>query len=248
MATTLHSPSVRTVLDRLFAAAANDDEQPPPPISGSSTSATARQRADALQTFYLPISARGGELLYTLVRASRPTTVVEFGTSFGISTVYLAAAIADNGAGRVFGTELNPAKVTAVRANLDEAGLGDRVTILAGDALDTLADIPGPIGVVLLDGWKDQCLPVLRLLEPRLESGALVVADDIELPAMADYLDYVRDPANGYVSVTFPVEDGMEISCRSAAEGPATVEGEAIPDPRGVFSPGQRTGRSRAGG
>jgi predicted O-methyltransferase YrrM len=179
-------------------------------------SATALQRADALQAFYLPISARGGDLLYALVRASRPTTVVEFGTSFGISTLYLAAAVADNGTGRIFSTELNQAKVTAARANLDEAGLDDRVTILAGDALDTLADIPAPIGLVLLDGWKDLCLPVLRLLEPRLASGALVVADDINLPAMADYLNYVRDRTNGYVSIAFPVEDGMEISCRAS--------------------------------
>jgi len=216
VSTTLQGPSVRTVLDRLFAAAAHDDDRPPPPISGSLTSTTALQRADALQAFYLPISARGGELLYALVRASRPTTVVEFGTSFGISTLYLAAAVADNGAGRVFGTELNQAKVTAARANLDEAGLGDRVTILAGDAMDTLADIPGPIGLVLLDGWKDLCLPILRLLEPRLESGALVVADDIDLPAMREYLNYVRDPTNGYISIAFPVEDGMEISCRAS--------------------------------
>jgi predicted O-methyltransferase YrrM len=216
MPTALHTPSVRTMLDRLFAAAAHDHDQEPA-ISGSNTSATAAQRADALRDFYLPISARGGELLYTFVRATRPTTVVEFGTSFGISTLYLAAAVADNGTGRVFGTELSRTKVTAARANLDEAGLGDWVTILAGDALDTLADIPGPIDVVLLDGWKDLCLPVLRLLEPRLGSGALVVADDIDLPAMADYLEYVRDPANGYVSVAFPVEDGMEISCRTGA-------------------------------
>jgi predicted O-methyltransferase YrrM len=140
---------------------------------------------------------------------------VEFGTSFGISTIYLAAAVVDNGVGRVFGTEMNAAKVTAARTNLYRAGLGGAVTILAGDARDTLADVPGPIGLVLLDGWKDLCLPVLRLLEPRLAPGALVVADDITFSTMADYLEYVRDPANGYVSVAFPVDDGMEISCRA---------------------------------
>jgi predicted O-methyltransferase YrrM len=228
MSIALQSPSVRAVLDRLFAAAAHDDDQPPPPISGSLTSATAQQRADALQAFYLPISARGGDLLYALARASRPTTVIEFGTSFGISTLYLAAAIADNGTGRVFGTELNQAKATAARANLAEAGLGDRVTILAGDALDTLGEIPGPIGLVLLDGWKDLCLPVLRSLEPRLEPGALVVADDINLPTMADYLSYVRDPTNGYISIAFPVEDGMEISCRARNPSP-TADASARP-------------------
>ncbi len=72
--------------------------------------------------------------------------------------------------------------------------------------------MPGPVGLVLLDGWKDLCLPALHLLEPRLAPGALVAADDITHPGMTDYLDYVRDPASGYVTVAFPVEDGMEIS------------------------------------
>jgi len=86
------------------------------------------------------------------------------------------------------------------------------VTILAGDALQTLGDLPGPVGLVLLDGWKDLCLPVLRLLEPKLVPGALVAADDNSQAGMADYLRYVREPGNGYVSVSFPIEDGVEIS------------------------------------
>jgi predicted O-methyltransferase YrrM len=122
--------------------------------------------------------------------------------------------LTDAGAGRVLTTELSSAKITAAGANLAEAGVDQVVTILGGDALDTLADVPGPIDLVFLDGWKDLCLPVLRLLEPRLGSGALVVADDAENhPNMADYLSYVRDPAHGYVTVLFPVEDGMELSC-----------------------------------
>jgi len=216
MPNTLCTPPVRTVLGRLFAAAALDDDAEPRLSPGRSfATATAQERADALDTVYMPISARGGDLLYALVRASRPETVVEFGTSFGISTLYLAAAVADNGTGRVLGTELSAAKITAAQANLAEAGLASLVTLLAGDARQTLAAIPGPIGLVLLDGWKDLCLPILRLLEPRLAPGALVVADDITLPSMAGYLGYVRDPASGYVSVSFPVEDGMEISCRA---------------------------------
>jgi predicted O-methyltransferase YrrM len=139
--------------------------------------------------------------------------VAEFGTSFGISTVYLAAAVADNGTGHVVGTELSARKVRAARSNLDAAGLGAVVTILPGDARESLAGIPGPIGLVLLDGWKELCLPVLRLLEPRLAPGAAVAADDVNHAGMGEYLGYVRDPASGYVSVTFPVADGIEISC-----------------------------------
>jgi predicted O-methyltransferase YrrM len=217
MTNTLHTDHVRTVLDRLFAAASQDDEAPRwanPDVSWES--ATAQERADALQAAYLPIAARGGELLYILVRAKRPTTIVEFGTSYGISTLYLAAAVADNGMGSVVSTELNSAKVVAARANLLEARLSDHVSILQGDAITTLKDIRGPIDLVLLDGWKDLCLPVLRSLESRLSAGALIAADDINLPSMTRYLDYVRNPVNGYATVAFPVEDGMEISCWTA--------------------------------
>jgi predicted O-methyltransferase YrrM len=209
MTSTLHDPTVRTLLDELFAEAARDDRRPERHLP-----ADAKGRADALADVYMPISAAGGRLLYALVRAIRPEHVVEFGTSYGISTLYLAAAVKDNGVGHVYGSELSATKVTAARTSLAVAGLADRVTILEGDARATLAAVPGPIGLLLLDGWKELSLPVLHLLEPRLAPGALVVADDITMPSMRDYLDHVRDPANGYLGVEFPVEDGMEISCR----------------------------------
>jgi predicted O-methyltransferase YrrM len=212
MTNTLHSPAVRTLLDRLFAEAARDGETLTPPISDT---ASAEELAEQLSAVYMPISEGGGSLLYSLTRAVRPETIVEFGTSYGISTIYLAAAVADNGTGHVFSTELSATKIAAAERNLKEAGLAGHVTILPGNALETLADIPGPIGLALLDGWKDLCLPVLRLLEPRLAPGALVIGDDNSFPTMADYVSYVREPANGYVSTDFPVQDGMELSCRA---------------------------------
>jgi predicted O-methyltransferase YrrM len=199
----------------MFAAADRDDERVPPLPAGLSSwnDASPARQADALQDCYIPISAEGGKLLYALVRSARPQTVVEFGTSFGISTIYLAAAVTDNGTGHVVSTELSARKVKAARSNLAEAGVGAAVTILEGNALETLADVPGPVGMVLLDGWKNLCLPVLRLLEPKLAPGAIVAADDVTHATLGEYLGYVRDPANGYVSVEFPVEDGIEISC-----------------------------------
>ena len=213
MTNTLAAPQLEAVLGRMFADAAQDaDRAAQLPGGRADPTASPLERADALADFYIPISADAGRLLYALVRASRPDTVVEFGTSFGISTIYLAAAVADNGRGRVITTELSTTKAEAARSNLRQAGVDGPVTVLVGDARQTLADLPGPIGLVLLDGWKDLCLPVLRLLEPKLAPGALVAADDIDLPGMAGYLDYVRDPAHGYVTVAFPVEDEMEIS------------------------------------
>src|SRR5580700_7796362 len=153
MTNTLHSDHVRTVLNRLFAAASHDDEAPRWESADVSwESATAQERADALQSAYLPISKQAGELLYILVRAMRPNTIVEFGASYGISTLHLAAAVADNGVGRVFSTELNSAKVTAARTNLAESRLSDHVAILPGDAMTTLNEVRGPIDLVMLDG------------------------------------------------------------------------------------------------
>ncbi len=220
MVNSLADPGLRILLDRLYAAAAGDEpviarlieheRAAPAPL-------TSRERTALLEDAYLPVEPESGALLYSLVRAGRPATVVEFGTSFGISTIYLAAAVRDNGAGRVLGTELSAAKARQARANLDEAGLGGVAQILAGDALDRLAGLPGPVGFVLLDGWKDLYLPMLRLLEPAMAAGALVFADDTGRFAdqLAGYLAYVRDPASGYVSVAFPAGDGAELSCRA---------------------------------
>ena len=171
MTNTLAAPQVTATLSRLFAAAAQDSDASALLPGGAYATASALDKADAAQDVYMPISPEAGQLLYALVRASRPETVVEFGTSFGISTIHLAAAVTDNGTGHVVTTELSTAKVKAARANLEQAGVDGVVTILAGDARQTLADVPGPIGLVLLDGWKDLCLPVLRLLEPRLAPG-----------------------------------------------------------------------------
>ncbi|MFI5802925.1 O-methyltransferase [Streptomyces sp. NPDC051561] len=213
---TLEDPRVASALDRMFRHAEQDEatsERIRAAWPQGFRHLDPQGQADAKAEVYMPISAQGGRLLYNLIRATRPATVVEFGTSFGISTLHLAAAVRDNGTGRVISTELSAAKAAAARRTFAETGLDDLITVLEGDARDTLA-AAGSADFVLLDGWKDLCLPVLRLLEPRLAPGTLVVADDVDLDDLAPYLDYVRDPRNGYQSVTFPVEDGMEISCR----------------------------------
>jgi predicted O-methyltransferase YrrM len=228
---TLTTTATAAVLDRLFAAADLEEANPAAwPLDTPFADASAQQRADALAGEYMPISRAGGQLLYALVRHGRPETIVEFGTSYATSTIHLAAAVADNGVGHVWTTELSSSKVEEARDNLEQAGLAHCVTILAGDALETLSEVRGPIGLLLLDGWKDLCLPVLRMLEDRLAPAALVVADDTTFASMADYLAYVRDPAHGYVSIAFPVADGMEMSCRTGSD--AALVSERVVDLR----------------
>ncbi|MGX9228482.1 O-methyltransferase [Streptomyces albus] len=144
------------------------------PHSAGGDALTAQQLADAAQDIYMPVSAEGGRLLYNLVRATRPSHVVEFGTSYGISALHLAAAVRDNGVGHVITTEMSRSKAAAARRTFAATGLDDVITLLEGDALRTLAELDTRIGFLFLDGWKDLCLPVLRLLEPHLAPGTLV--------------------------------------------------------------------------
>jgi predicted O-methyltransferase YrrM len=223
MGSSLESPKMVEVLKRLFKATDDGDPEILAQIRSHYGDALgtmpARARADAMAAAYIPVSPEGGRLLYILARAQRSRNIVEFGTSFGISTIYLAAAVCDNGAGRVISTELNPDKARQARRNLADAGMLDYVEIREGDALETLAQLENNVDFLFLDGWKDLYLPMLKLLEPRLPAGALIAADDVNLQPepMKPYLAYVRDPAHGYVSVEFPVADGLEISLHTSA-------------------------------
>jgi len=154
---------------------------------------------------FLAVSPDYGRFLYAMARAAQATRIVEFGTSMGISTIYLAAAVRDNGGGRIIGTELEPGKVARARAHLEAAGLADLVEIREGDALETLKDVGGEIDLLLVDGAFALYLPVLRLVEQRLRPGAVVLGENAFTP---EYLEYVRNPANGYISQPLPLDAG----------------------------------------
>ena len=116
---TLRDPRVAQALQRMFADAEQDDAAFQRALARQPEGfddANHQDRADAWSEIYMPISADAGRLLYTLVRAVKPKTVVEFGMSFGISTLHLAAAVRDNGFGHVVTTEMSAAKIEAARA------------------------------------------------------------------------------------------------------------------------------------
>jgi predicted O-methyltransferase YrrM len=159
----------------------------------------------------LAVSRETGHLLYMLARSSRAKAIVEFGTSFGISTLHLAAALRDNGGGRLITTEFEPSKVARARDNLIAGGLADLVEIREGDALKTLAtNLPESIDLLLLDGAKALYPAVLDLVESRLRPGAFIVADNADYSP--DYVARVRSPARSYLSM--PFDGDVELSVR----------------------------------
>ncbi len=217
---TLTTAPVAPLLERLFeeAAAATPATSPAfAHLSAEERTRLMRSKTDYLE-FYgrlkdlpLPVSRETGVLLYMLARSARARNVVEFGTSFGISTLHLAAALRDNGGGRLITSEFEPSKVARARANLTEGGLIDLVEIRVGDALRTLSvNLPETVDLLLLDGAKGLYPEILSLLESHLRPGAFIVADNAD--HSPDYLARVRSPANGYIST--PFAEDVELSMR----------------------------------
>jgi predicted O-methyltransferase YrrM len=222
--TTLTTAPLAPLLDRMFAEA----EAPASPqvraalaqltpeerrrLSASTDEADYRKFYGLARDDYLAVSRDTARLLYMLVRAASARSIVEFGTSFGVSTLHLAAGLRDNGGGRIITTEFEPSKAERAEENFAAGGLADLIELRQGDALQTLArDLPGQIDLVLLDGAKGLYPAVLALVEEHLKPGALVIADNAD--RSPDYLRRVRSAADGYTSV--PFAEDVELSMRT---------------------------------
>lgn len=157
------------------------------------------------------------EFCYQLCRSLRATRVVEAGTSFGISTLYLAAAVRDNQVenGVVIGTEHEPEKAEIARKNFREAGLSEFIELREGDLRQTLQDVGGPVDFMLVDIW-DVALPALERVSSSLRPGAIVACDNTTVDAdeYRDYFEFVNDPSNRFRTMTVPFQGGFELTVR----------------------------------
>jgi predicted O-methyltransferase YrrM len=224
----LRDPKLEVLLERLHAR--SDTEQ-----AGIGAYVGGRARAgnlpetrfdDDLHRFFadkmVALDRDKALLCYQLCRALRATRVVEAGTSFGVSTLYLAAAVRDNLAegaaadGVVIGTEHEPEKAKIARANFEEAELASFIDLREGDLRESLRELPGAVDFVLLDIW-DVALDALRLVAPRLRAGAVVACDNTRAHAAhyRDYFAFVADPANRLRTLTLPYEGGFELTVRT---------------------------------
>ncbi len=157
-----------------------------------------------------PIKA---EFCHMLCRALGAKRVVEVGTSFGVSTLYLADAVRANGGGVVIGTEYEADKAAQARANFAAAGLSEYIDLREGDLRETLKVIEGPVDFVLMDIWTEMCRPAMELIGPHLRKGAIVVADNTTQfrHAYRHFFAYVEDPTNGLKTMTLPFDGGLEL-------------------------------------
>ncbi len=223
----LNDPKLEALLDRLHARSTDQNE-------ALATYFTTRAREGTLDwngfddrthqfmsDKLVALDRDKAELCYQLCRALRAKRVVEAGTSFGVSTLYLAAAVRDNlreggGAGVVIGTEYEREKAKAARAHFAESGLSEWIDLREGDLLETLEDVGGSVDFMLLDIWTPMARPALELVSPALRPGAIVVADNTTQfrDAYRDYFSFVNDPKNRLRTLTLPFEGGFELSVR----------------------------------
>jgi predicted O-methyltransferase YrrM len=215
--TTLTTEPLASLIERLYAQAGAATSPVLETVSGEERERLMHSKTEYLKLYemlkdlWLPVSRDTGKLLYMLARNTKAKAIVEFGTSFGLSTLHLAAALRDNGGGVLIGSEFEPSKIELARHHFVEGGVSDLVEIRQGDALVTLAtDLPESVDLLLLDGAKALYGDVLSLVEKHLKPGALVVADNTDY--CPEYLAYVRAPQNGYLSV--PFADEIELSMR----------------------------------
>jgi caffeoyl-CoA O-methyltransferase len=186
---------VRAVLARLEAEDSEERERGLPPEQ--------RSRQVARTT---------GQFLFALVAPQTDCEVLELGGSRGYSTIWLAAGVRYLG-GRVLSLESDPAKAEAWRRNVEEAGLDGTAELIEGDAFEALLELDDVFDLVFIDAEKEDYEALYDLVRPKLEPGALVVADNVlsHAETLADYSRHRQaDPT--LVSVTVPLDRGLELS------------------------------------
>ncbi len=222
MPDTLADPRLRTLLDELHARSEAQE-----PLTGTYYRNRPREGRAAYPNMdagdhahfadkLVAIERDKAEFCYALCRATDARRIVELGTSFGVSTLYLAAAVRDNGGGVVIGTENEPEKVRAARANFSAAGLSDLIELREGDVRETLKRIEGPLDFVLFDIWAEAVRPALDLLLPHLRSGSVVCADNTAGRPLGyhAFFEVLDDPSHGFRTMTLPFKGGFEMAVK----------------------------------
>jgi len=220
----LDNPAVKAVLEKMHQSAKMDHAKFAfrmlpylfQKLLGRSPSFT--DQYHKMQDLSLQFSPEHGIIAYNTARSIHATRIIEFGTAFGYSTIYLASAIKDNRGGIVIGSEFIEEKAKKAEENLEAAGLAQYTDIRRGDAVKSLADPGGETDMILLDGSKDLYISILRMLSPFLRVGGVVLADNVCSPfikkTLSSYVAYVQNPENGFKSITIPLPDGFEFSVK----------------------------------
>jgi len=164
------------------------------------------------------IGPETGQLLNILARSIESPTILELGTSFGYSGIWLGEAARASG-GRLITMERHEYKSAYAREMSEKSGLSDVIDFRVGDAVSMIAKIEGGFDFVFVDLWKDLYVACLEAFYPKLNPGAIIVADNMIMPGSDEVKAYARAirAKPGITSVLLPVGSGIEVSRFAAA-------------------------------
>ena len=174
-----------------------------------------REIENLSETSFLPIiGRRKGSILTRLIHDKKPTKILEVGTLIGYSAILMARELNEDS--QIITIEIDADEANMARENIKRAKVPAKVEVITGDALEVIPNLEGIFDLVFIDAAKEQYIDYLRLAEPKIKSGTVIVADNAGMFAnlMADYLKYVRESGK-YTSRFIPVGgDGLEISIK----------------------------------
>lgn len=179
--------NIEATISNLFEDAKNDRLKV---IKGFAKSIFKPMQPADFKDAYLSISKEQGENLKELIKENNYKNIVEFGTSFGISTLFLAQGVIET-KGRIITTELIESKAKKAIENFKNAGVNDLIEVRIGNAMETLKNHNTPIDLLLLDGWKDLYLPLFKLLEPNFHANTLIYVDNADMTEVQDFMETI---------------------------------------------------------
>ncbi|KAF2094066.1 hypothetical protein NA57DRAFT_46778 [Rhizodiscina lignyota] len=174
----------------------------------------------ATRDAFIALEQEKCHFVYQIARAVNAKTIVEAGTSFGVSTIYLSLAANANvgvsgGKSTVIATEHEPSKAAQARKHWAEVGedITSNIDLRVGDLRDTLKENMPEVDLFLLDIWAPMTLPALKLVQPHLRHGAIVIVDNTIASASRykDLLQHLRAEGSGFLNLTLPYHKGLEM-------------------------------------
>ena len=185
----LHQENIKATLIELYNDAKNDKTRI---IKGLVKSIIRPMQPEDFKHAYLSITEEQGLFLVELIKKNKFKNIVEFGTSFGISTLFLAQGALET-KGRIITTELIASKAEKAMENFKKAEVSNIIDVRIGDAMQTLQNHKAPIDLLFLDGWKDLYQPLFNMLESNFHTNTIIYVDNANMTESRAFLKEVGE-------------------------------------------------------
>ncbi|WP_282111584.1 O-methyltransferase [Maribacter stanieri] len=185
----LHQENIKATLIELYNDAKNDKTRI---IKGLVKSIIRPMQPEDFKHAYLSITEEQGLFLVDLIKKNKLKNIVEFGTSFGISTLFLAQGALETN-GRIITTELIASKAEKAMENFKKAEVSNIIDVRIGDAMQTLQNHKAPIDLLFLDGWKDLYQPLFNMLESNFHTNTIIYVDNANMSESRAFLKEVGE-------------------------------------------------------